>query len=233
MDHFALLHRIVVHETNRRASQVAIVQQLAQQQLTGVAGPVNQHAAAGIAVRNGKNLAEQPKGHATPGQQHQHDECVNQENCARETLKAQLEKNDQHADDRAGGYGLRKGHEIVDARIAPDAAIDAKEKKRSQPNHDENWQSSQKQFPCRTIRKWFELDRVRGPVGQHDQDYIEQDFENAPFVREVNEKGEWLFARRYGLFHFIVSLDAGKIDAEQSQRQRETGNQRDTDVSLN
>ena len=58
VDHFALLHRIVVHETNRRTAQVAIVDQLPQQQFAGVAGSVDQNPAAGTAVRDGKNLPE-------------------------------------------------------------------------------------------------------------------------------------------------------------------------------
>src|SRR5216684_7010745 len=42
VNHFALLQRIVVHKTNRRATQLAVVQQLAQQEFAGVAGSVDQ-----------------------------------------------------------------------------------------------------------------------------------------------------------------------------------------------
>ena len=166
MDYLSLLLRIVVHETNRSITELAIVQQFPQQQLSGVAGSINQNAPAVSGAHRRQDLAEESKRDAAAGQEQQHYQCINHEDSSREALEAKLEQHNHHADERPGRHCFRKRHQIVHARVTPDAAIDTKEQKRRQPHDHQHRQRSQKKFPCRAVRERLELDGVSRPVGK-------------------------------------------------------------------
>src|SRR6267143_4421000 len=108
VDYLSLLLRIVVHETNRSIAEVAIVQQLPQQQLSGVAGSINQNAPAFAVVHHRQDLTEESKRNAAACQEQQHYQCINHEDSSREALEAKLEQHDHQADKRACCNRLRK-----------------------------------------------------------------------------------------------------------------------------
>src|SRR5262245_7593954 len=76
MNEFSVLAWIVIHEANRSITQLAIVEQLAQQQFAGVAGAIDKDAAAigGGPVR--QHLAEKAEGDSATGQQQEHHDRV-------------------------------------------------------------------------------------------------------------------------------------------------------------
>src|SRR2546423_7338452 len=124
---FAAFRWIVVHETNRSTIEFAIVDEFAQQQLAGISSAINQRAPSGLDLAAGQELPEETKSHPAARQQHQHHQTINHKDNARETLKPKLEEDDNHADDRSGCDCLRERHQVVDARVAPDAPIHAKQ----------------------------------------------------------------------------------------------------------
>src|ERR1041385_2794323 len=97
MNQLAVLVAIVIHESDRRTSQLSIVEQLAEQQLARIPGAIDENAFALPAIRPPQHLAEYTKGDATCGKQREHNDAIQQEYDARESLKTKLEKDNDDA----------------------------------------------------------------------------------------------------------------------------------------
>src|SRR5205814_7759862 len=69
VNQLAMLVRIIVHKTDRRIAQFSIIQQLAQQQFTGIAGAIDQDALAVFFVRRRQHLSKEAKGDAAARQE--------------------------------------------------------------------------------------------------------------------------------------------------------------------
>src|SRR6266478_5245161 len=96
-----------------------------------------------------QNLPKQTKGHATAGQKHEHQNAVNNKYRPRETFEAKRKKNCQHAQHRTKHYCLGKDDQVVETRIAPDAAVHAHHQKRSHLDENQHRQRSQEKCPGR------------------------------------------------------------------------------------
>src|SRR5438270_634365 len=82
--------------------------------LAHIARAVDEHAPASRRRRR-YELAEETEGDATPGQHHEKEHRVEDEDGARESLEAECEEEREHARDRAAGDRLRVGDKVVEA----------------------------------------------------------------------------------------------------------------------
>ena len=166
-----------------------------------------------------------------PVSRQEHHERVDNEDSARKTYETEFEQNDQHADDRAQRNCFGKDHQIVNARIAPDAAIHSHCEEGAELDKDQHRQGPQKESPGPSFGGFIKLDRVRAPISQGDQQHIKEHFENAPLVRKIYQECEQRFVGRGNSFCFLsINFDAGQIHPQQCQHYRETKNRGETNV---
>ena len=138
VNYLAGLGWIVVEKTNRRVLPVAVVSQFSQKQFATIACTIDEHAASGAVLRHRQNISKQTESQPAAGQQHQHKQSIKQKNRARKTLKTKRKQEHQYAKDRTNHHGLNKGDQIINAGVAPDAAINAQHQKRGHLEKDEH-----------------------------------------------------------------------------------------------
>src|SRR5208337_1116085 len=95
VDDLALLERVVVGKADGRALEGCIVEQLPRQELSRVAGAVDEDAVSRRRPRRRQELAEQAEGQTAAGQQDQEDEPVQDDDDPREALEAEGEQEGQ------------------------------------------------------------------------------------------------------------------------------------------
>src|SRR6185312_232004 len=98
MNYLAGLSRIIVEKTNRRILPVAIIPNLAQEQLTAIAGAVNQHSTPAAVLRHRQDLSEEAESEPTSPQQQQQKQTVQREYGSRVSLKSKRKQKDEDAE---------------------------------------------------------------------------------------------------------------------------------------
>ncbi len=140
------LKRVVVDEADRRVLELEVVAHLAQEQLARVARAVDEHAAAARRGR-GQELPEEAERDPAPGEHQEEEHRVEDEDGAREALEAEGEEQHEHARHRPGRHRLGVDDQVVEADVAPDAAVDARGEERRHLDEDEDGDGREEEPP--------------------------------------------------------------------------------------
>src|SRR5205085_6771635 len=101
-------------------------------------------------------------------------------------LKSEGEKDRQRACDRAYDNCFDKDYEIVNARVAPDAAINAHYKKGRHLYEEQHGQRAQKDSQRSGLPHRTEAQNVSSVVGENYQHKVQEDFKDSALVGEIN-----------------------------------------------
>src|SRR4029077_8837483 len=155
-----------------------------------VAGATDEDALAVALMRKRAELAKEAKGEAARGEREQEKDRVDDEDRRPQTAAAAAEAGADDGGDGAEGHAPRVAHDVGEAGVAPQSAIDAAEQQRGEFQGEHDRQRAEEEAPLAGVGRRAQHDGVREVVRENDQHDVERDLEEAALVREVQEERE-------------------------------------------